>query len=64
MTEIINGTTIGAASAAAVSAWSDKPFFAVPAGEGRGYLESGFEISYGEAARQIEALASIYSAAG
>ena len=36
----------------------------MPAGEGRGYLEAGFEISYGEAARQVEALAAIYRAAG
>jgi hypothetical protein len=59
-----DGTTIAAAFAAAVSAYGDKPFFAVPAGEGRGYLEAGFEISYGEAARQVEALAAIYRAAG
>jgi crotonobetaine/carnitine-CoA ligase len=57
-------TTIGAAFAAAVAAWGDKPFFAVPAGDGRGYLEAGFEISYGEAGRQVERLAAIYRAAG
>ena len=64
MTEIKDKTTIAAAFAAAVSTWGGKPFFAVPAGEGRGYLESGFEISYGEAAKQIAALASLYRAAG
>jgi len=64
MTEIMDQTTIGAAFAAAVSAWGDKPFFAVPPGEGRGYLEAGFEISYAETARQVEALAAIYRAAG
>jgi acyl-CoA synthetase (AMP-forming)/AMP-acid ligase II len=64
MTEIMDGTTIGAAFAAAVANHSDKPLFAVPAAEGRGYLEAGFEISYGEAARQVEALAATYRAAG
>ena len=64
MTEIKDGTTIGAAFAATVARHSNKPFFAVPAAEGRGYLEAGFEISYGEAARQVEALAAIYRAAG
>jgi hypothetical protein len=36
----------------------------VPAREGRGYLEAAFEISYAEAARQVEALASLYRTAG
>ncbi len=57
-------TTIGEAFATAVSTWGDKPFFAVPAGDGRGYLEAGFEISYAAAATQVEALAAIYRAAG
>ena len=64
MTEIMDETTIGAAFAATAASHRDRPFFAVPAGEGRGYLEAGFEISYGEAARQIEALAALYRAAG
>ncbi|HET6220589.1 MAG TPA: AMP-binding protein, partial [Dongiaceae bacterium] len=64
MTEIKDGTTIAAAFAATAARHSDKPFFAVPAAEGRGYLDAGFEISYGEAARQVEALAAIYRAAG
>jgi acyl-CoA synthetase (AMP-forming)/AMP-acid ligase II len=57
-------TTIAAAFAATVQAYADKPFFAVPAAQGRGYLESGFEISYGDAAREIEKLTAIYRAAG
>ena len=36
----------------------------MPPGEGRGYLEAGFEISYGEAAKQVKALATLYRAAG
>lgn len=61
---MMDRTTIGEAFAAAVATWGDKPFFAVPSGEGRGYLEAGFEISYGEAARQVEEIATIYRAAG
>ena len=61
---MMDETTIGAAFTAAVSAWGDRPFFAVPAGEGRGYLETGFEISYAEAAKQVEGLAALYRAAG
>jgi crotonobetaine/carnitine-CoA ligase len=61
---MMDGTTIGAAFATAVSTWGDRPFFAVPAGEGRGYLEAGFEISYAEAARQVERLAVSYRTAG
>ena len=64
MTGINDRTTIAAAFAAAVSAHGDKPFFAVPAGDGRGYLESGFEICYAEAARQVEALTTTYHKAG
>jgi acyl-CoA synthetase (AMP-forming)/AMP-acid ligase II len=59
-----DGTTIAAAFAAAVSTHGDKPFFAVPASPGRGYLESGFEISYHAAFEQIETLAAIYRTAG
>jgi acyl-CoA synthetase (AMP-forming)/AMP-acid ligase II len=61
---MMDGMTIAAAFATAVSSWADKPFFAVPAGEGRGYLEAGFEISYADAAQQVEALAATYRAAG
>ena len=64
MAEIMDGTTIGAAFAAAVSAHADRPFLAVPANEGRAYLPSGFEMSYGEAGQRIEALAAIYRQAG
>jgi hypothetical protein len=64
MAEIMNGTSIGAAFAAAVSAHADRPFLAVPTNEGRTYLPSGFEMSYGEAGKRIEGLAAIYRQAG
>jgi acyl-CoA synthetase (AMP-forming)/AMP-acid ligase II len=64
MAEIMDGTTIGAAFAAAVSAHADRPFLAVPANEGRAYLPSGFEMSYGEAGTRIEELAALYRQAG
>src|SRR6266404_3373775 len=64
MPEIMDGTTIAAAFAAAVAAHADRPFLAVPANQERGYLPSGFEITYGEAGRRIEELAAIYGRAG
>lgn len=64
MTGIKDDTTIAAVFDAAVARWGERPFFAVPAGQGRGYLESGFEISYAEAGRRVAELASIYKAAG
>jgi crotonobetaine/carnitine-CoA ligase len=64
MTEIMDNTTIAEAFAAAVAAHADRPFLAVPAHDGRAYLPAGFEITYGEANRQIEALAALYRQAG
>src|SRR3569833_3313287 len=64
MPEIMDDTTIAAAFAAAVSAHADRPFFAVPANPDRPYLPSGFEISYGDAGRRVEALADLYRRAG
>src|SRR5436309_2520566 len=64
MPEFMDGTTIAEAFAAAVVAHADRPFLAVPANEGRGYLASGFEITYGEAGRRVEELAAIYRQAG
>src|SRR5690349_19361356 len=60
----MDGTTIGAAFAAAVAAHADRPFLAVPANEHRAYLPAGFEISYGEAGKRIAALAAAYRQAG
>jgi crotonobetaine/carnitine-CoA ligase len=63
MPEIMDGTTIAAAFAAAVSRMRP-PFLAVPANEDRPYLPSGFEMSYGEAGQRVEELAGLYRRAG
>ena len=64
MPEIMDDTTIAAAFSNAVSAYAGRPFLAVPANEDRSYLPSGFEMSYGEAGRRVEALADLYRQAG
>src|SRR5689334_6181321 len=64
MPGIMDDTTIAAAFATAVSAYADRPFLAVPANPDRPYLPSGFEMSYGEAGRRVEALADLYRQAG
>lgn len=64
MSNLMDGTTIGAAFTAAVSAHGDRPFFAIPASETRNYLPFGLEISYAEAGQRIEELAATYREAG
>src|SRR5262245_31064464 len=64
MPEIMDGTTIAEAFAAAVAAHAGRPFLAIPANEERGYLPSGFEITYGEAGRRVAQLAAIYRETG
>jgi acyl-CoA synthetase (AMP-forming)/AMP-acid ligase II len=64
MPDIMDGTTIPEAFAAAVSAHPGRPFLAVPANEDRGYLPSGFEMSYADAGRRVEEMAAIYRQAG
>ena len=64
MAEILDRITIGAAFAASVAQHADRPFLAVPANAGRGYLASGFEISYAAASKRVEHLAAIYRQAG
>ena len=64
MSEIMDGTTIGAIFTAAVSAHGDRPFLAVPANDARGYLPTGFEITYGEAGKSVDELAAVYRGAG
>lgn len=64
MKEIMDRVTVGAAFAAAVSHYGDRPFFAVPANDDRDYLSSGFEMTYRDAAGQIAELASVYQEAG
>lgn len=57
-------STVAKAWARAVERWHDRPFLAVPARTGRDYAPDGVEITYGEAARQIEAIAAHYRDAG
>jgi acyl-CoA synthetase (AMP-forming)/AMP-acid ligase II len=64
MSEIMDGTTIGTIFTAAVSAHGDRPFLAVPANDARGYLPSGFEITYGEVGKCVDELAAVYRVAG
>ncbi|MBW8268233.1 AMP-binding protein [Caldovatus aquaticus] len=64
MSEITDGTTIGAVFARAVSAHGDRPFLAVPPNEARAYLPAGAEITYGEAGRRVAELAAAYREAG
>ena len=64
MLEIMDSTTIGAAFAATAAAYTDRPFFAVPANPGRGYLPDGYEITFGAAAAEIARLVTAYRAAG
>jgi len=64
MPEIMDGTTIAAAFAAAVAAHAGRPFLAVPANPDRAYLPAGFEITYGEAGQRVEQLAGLYRRAG
>ncbi|MBN9486029.1 MAG: AMP-binding protein [Alphaproteobacteria bacterium] len=60
----MDGTTISAVFSAVVATHADRPFLAVPANEERGYLPSGFEITYGAAGQRVGELAEIYRQAG
>jgi crotonobetaine/carnitine-CoA ligase len=62
--DIKDGVTIGDVFASAVSSHGDRPFFAVPSDERRGYLPAGFEVSYGEASKRIGELSRVYRDAG
>ena len=64
MIDIHDHTTIGQALAAAVARYSDLSLLAVPANPGRSYLPEGREFSYAEAGRLIDALKTLYLAAG
>ena len=62
--ELQDGLTIGEVFAAAVASHGDRPFFAVPPNESRGYLPAGFEITYRDAAKQVAQLTAAYRSAG
>jgi acyl-CoA synthetase (AMP-forming)/AMP-acid ligase II len=64
MHDVMDHTTFGAAFAATVAAFPDRPFIAVPANEDRGYLRDGWEITFAEAAAEVERLRAAYTAAG
>jgi acyl-CoA synthetase (AMP-forming)/AMP-acid ligase II len=64
MSEITDGTTIGAIFSAAVSTHGGRPFLAVPTNDARSYLPSGFEITYGEVGKRVDELAAVYRQAG
>jgi acyl-CoA synthetase (AMP-forming)/AMP-acid ligase II len=64
VSELHDGSTIGAIFASAVSSHGDCPFFAVPPNERRDYLPAGFEISYREAGRRVAELSAAYRDAG
>ena len=64
MSELHDGSTIGAIFASAVSSHADRPFFAVPPNAKRDYLRAGFEISYREAGKRVAELSGAYRDAG
>lgn len=62
--DIDETSTVADAWSRAVERWHDRPFLAVPARAGRDYAADGLEITYGEAARQIDQIAARYRDAG
>jgi acyl-CoA synthetase (AMP-forming)/AMP-acid ligase II len=64
VSELHDGSTIGAIFASAVSSHGDRPFFAVPPNAKRDYLRAGFEISYREAGKRVAELSAAYRDAG
>ena len=61
---LFDQTTIGAAFARAAEAYAARPFLAAPRGAHRPWHPQGYEITFGEAARQVRALSERYRAAG
>lgn len=64
MLKVSDDTTYAEAFAAAVKAYGDKPFLAAPAGAHRTYHQTGYEITFAQAARAVEALRAAYAKAG
>jgi acyl-CoA synthetase (AMP-forming)/AMP-acid ligase II len=62
--ELQDGLTIADLFNATAAGQGDRPFFAVPANDRRGYLAEGFEITYRDAAARIAELAEAYRSAG
>jgi hypothetical protein len=64
MLKVSDDTTYAEAFAAAVQAFGDRPFLAVPAGAHRPYHPDGFALSFAEAAKEAAKLQAAYEAAG
>jgi acyl-CoA synthetase (AMP-forming)/AMP-acid ligase II len=64
MADVRDDVTIGEFWEGAVARWSDRPFLSVPPNPDRNYLGDGYEITYGEADREIKRLTLGYHAAG
>lgn len=64
MIAIDDSTTIGAALSAAVQAYGRRPFLAVPAGAHRPYHRNGYQITFAQAGREVDALIARYRSAG
>lgn len=64
MPDVRDDITIGAFWDEAVERWPERPFLAVPPNPERPYLPDGFEITYGQADREIKRLAEAYRSAG
>jgi crotonobetaine/carnitine-CoA ligase len=64
MIPIDDTTTIGTAFAAAAQAYGPRAFLAVPKGAHRPWHQNGYEISFAQAAREVNALVERYRAAG
>jgi acyl-CoA synthetase (AMP-forming)/AMP-acid ligase II len=64
MLKVSDDTTYAEAFAAAVLAFGDRPFLAVPAGAHRPYHPDGFALTFKEAAGEVAKLQAAYEAAG
>ena len=64
MIAIDEQSTIGETFLRAAKAYARNAFLAVPANSARAYHPGGFELSYGDAARIVKELATVYARAG
>jgi len=64
MIHVTDDSTYAEAFAAAVAAYADRPFIAVPTGAHRAYHQNGFALTFAEAAKEVAALQTFYAAAG
>jgi crotonobetaine/carnitine-CoA ligase len=64
MVHVRDDITIGAFFSDAAGQWGERPFLAVPPNAERAYLPDGYEITYGDAAQEIDRLAEAYRTAG